>query len=986
MVMRGLGVGAAPRRASAGASVATTGGDESVPPGGSSTTASRPPLRAIQQPRPAPAASSRKPNWPATALAPSRGPGPRAVGKTLARRSASLAPARSLRKPASRLGIATTGAASSGEVPSFKVREAISFWEENRRSVQDSLFMLQQHDSDAIAKIDRCSDEGSVSNTEDILSLQLELDMLKTILMEEVKARAQAADWAAALGDELKAANFHILEACRQKEVTEKKLNKQRTSIEYLELELQERVIELNEMKEKGEVCREAEIATSEVISSLTEQLSSVKLQLDSSKKNELLAKQNLDKVKLQLDSSKKNELLAKQNLDEVKLQLDSSKKNELLAKQNLDESIEALMQKEVLEQNYISLIRRMEEEIRQLDSQLYQSNRFYEVRLKELEIKMQELDDEASTLLASWNKEREIAEQRQAYIEQLELGNDDLRIDVCELEKKVNFMEEEAEHQRVQRGKIEAELQNVKLQLQAVTSYGKPGSFLEDGIVDLADTTRYQNDMNIELSGAQEVRIFQREVSVGPAPQVEHSKESFSNEHMQEVDQSDVEMEKAQSDMVYWSENSHPSASEELGQISAGKQPELFGSGAYNVQPLSPYDSEQVRPPAVESVIEVLEANELPPVAPVRPNDPRDYMRAPSDELKRLRSRNHYEGPRTATDMRFWSIEQQDLYSSIYSKAKLFAMRWIDWGHIDRMDQSACVREQCAHLGLEMIMSYRCDWNSELIKQFYSTVHISDDKSSMTWMADGRRITTNKRAWEKIFGVPGGVQTKIHKQFLLDDDDKRILYSDAECTLGQTIGLSPLPSIANKIIRKTIYPRAGNTLHRHNWNLLHHIVEQQPFDIIALIFDEIELFISDRNRTKDQLLYAPYIMGMINEAFKYDGHKESTHLSYKPKVSYKLKRTKRVGRPPAHPVAAPSEQPPSTFQPEVEAHVDADHHSQFKAAGHWPHGEGEEAVKGQTVLAQAATPAPAVSSSELSSGMHTHNSSVSAQPAHMSP
>lgn len=52
--------------------------------------------------------------------------------------------------------------------------------------------------------------------------------------------------------------------------------------------------------------------------------------------------------------------------------------------------------------------------------------------------------------------------------------------------------MEEEAEHQRVQRDKIEAELQNVKLQLQAVTSYGKPGSFLEDGIVDLADTTRF--------------------------------------------------------------------------------------------------------------------------------------------------------------------------------------------------------------------------------------------------------------------------------------------------------------------------------------------------------------------------------------------------------------------------------------------------------------------------------------------------------------
>jgi hypothetical protein len=459
---------------------------------------------------------------------------------------------------------------------------------------------------------------------------------------------------------------------------------------------------------------------------------------------------------------------------------------------------------------------------------------------------------------------------------------------------------------------------------------------------------------MNSELSGAQEGRIFQRVVSVETTPRVEYPTEPFSNEYMPEVDQLDVEMENAESsDMNYWSDNSkfeQPSA-----QISASKQAELFGNGAYSDQSLSSCDSEQVRPPAVESVIEVLKENELPPVATVRPNDPVNYARAPSDELKRLRSRNHYEEHRTATDRRFWSIEQQDLYTSIYSRAKIFDMKWTDWEHIDSIDQFAYVREQCAHLGLEQIMSYRCDWNSELIKQFYSTVHISPDKSKMTFMADGRIITINKRAWEERFGIPGGVQTEIHLQFLLDDDDKRILYTDAECTLGKISGLSPLASIANKIIRTTIYPRNGNTLHSHNWNILRHIVEQQPFDIIALIFGEIELLISDRNRTKDLLLYAPYIMGMIMGASEYDGPRESRHHSYKPRHSNKLKQTKGVSLPRAHPVSAPSERPPSKFLAEVEAHVDADHHSQFQAAGHQPPGEGES-VKGQTLLAQAIT------------------------------
>ncbi|CAL4970403.1 unnamed protein product [Urochloa decumbens] len=777
-MVRGLSLGGALRRGPAGpfSAAAAAGGDENAPRDGPSTahsaTSSRPPLRSIQ-PRPVPAASSRKPQWLAPTL--STGPGVRAAGKVLARRSASLAPTQSLRKPASRLGMA-----SSVEVPTFKVREAISFWEVNRN--------VQKHTSE---KIESCANEGFVRNTEDVLSLQLELDVLKTVFVEEVKARAEVEDRTAALGVELKAANFHILEACRQKEATEKELDLERRKMdmetprlnsaldthrcnEYVPYEdpkmqtlkcldnedsplgtkLKKMQASLEKARslntryqqaehEKDEILREAEIATTEVILSLKEQLSSVQLQLNASKRNELLATQNLDEIR----------------------------RIEFM----LDESIEALVQKEVL---YVCLLMGMEEEICKLKSHLNQS-----------EIKMQELEVEASASLASWNKEREIAEQRKAYVEEkneevklLERSREDLEDTVHELEKKMHIMNEEAKHQRRQQEKIEVELQNVKQQLEAVPSSGEAGSFLEDGIVDLADSIRHQ-----------------REVSVEPALQAEHSKESFSDEYMQEAHQSDVDMEKAQSsDMDYLSHSSkfeYPSVSEELGQISASKQPELFGSVANSYQPLPAFDSEKLQP---EPVIEVLEENELPPVAPVRLHDPVNYMRAPSDELKRIRSRNHYEGHRTATDRRFWSIEQQDLYISIYSTAKLFHMKWTDWEHIDSIEQFARVREQCANLGLEQIMSYRCDWDSELIRQFYATVYISTDKSSMTWMADGRRITTNKRAWEEMFGIPGGVHTEIHTQFLLDDDAKRILYTAAKCKLGQTSGLCPLASIAN--------------------------------------------------------------------------------------------------------------------------------------------------------------------------------------------
>ncbi|TVU49390.1 hypothetical protein EJB05_00698, partial [Eragrostis curvula] len=497
--------------------------------------------------------------------------------------------------------------------------------------------------------------------------------------------------------------------------------------------------------------------------------------------------------------------------------------------------------------------------------------------------------------------------------------------------------------------------------------------------------------------------------VAVEPAPLTEDaeepSEESPSDEGLQEPKQTGVEMEVSlSSDEDYQPEITafdQPSPDEhlELEQYSTRGQTRIYGVGVDSDQ------SQQLSPPAIEPVVQIVEENELPPLALVRSSDPVNYMRAPSDELKKLRNRNHYEGQRTATDRRFWSIEQQDLYNSVYSRAKLAGMKWIDWKHIANIEQFAGVRKRCAHLGLEKIMSYCCHWDSELIRQFYATVHISADKTSMTWMSDGRKITANKRAWEERFGIPSCIHTEIHSQLFLNDDDKRILYTAAEYTLGHISGLSPLASIANKILRTTIYPRFGNTT--HSWNVLHHIVEQHPFDIIALIFGEVDLLISDHSRVKDPLLYAPYIMGMITRAFEYRGPRESRHNSYKPRP-HKSKVSKKTHPPAAGATPAVVSPLEPTLSAEVaatghEAHVEAgDDHNQFEATGHQPR---VEAVQGRADgCSSSHTPAPNSSVAPslqanttpaspqapvtpfLPSSVHADTPAVSTQPVHVRP
>jgi hypothetical protein len=72
----------------------------------------------------------------------------------------------------------------------------------------------------------------------------------------------------------------------------------------------------------------------------------------------------------------------------------------------------------------------------------------------------------------------------------------------------------------------------------------------------------------------------------------------------------------------------------------------------------------------------------------------------------------------------------------------------------------------------------------------------------------------------------------------------------------------------AARLLRKTIYPRAGDKGEVHNDNLvvLYHVLFGKPFDIIDFMFKEIQKTCTD---TRIKIIYAPYIMLLIDRATK---------------------------------------------------------------------------------------------------------------------
>ncbi|OQU79460.1 hypothetical protein SORBI_3008G148000 [Sorghum bicolor] len=116
----------------------------------------------------------------------------------------------------------------------------------------------------------------------------------------------------------------------------------------------------------------------------------------------------------------------------------------------------------------------------------------------------------------------RQIAEEHKAYAEGkdeevkvLEKSIEVLENTVCTLESEVDIVKEEAERQRMQREELEVELQKVRQQVLAVPPSGKARRYMEDGMVDLADSSRHPTDMHNELLCAQEtITILRNEVS----------------------------------------------------------------------------------------------------------------------------------------------------------------------------------------------------------------------------------------------------------------------------------------------------------------------------------------------------------------------------------------------------------------------------------------------------------------------------------------
>ncbi|KAE8815197.1 Kinesin-like protein KIF15 [Hordeum vulgare] len=239
-----------------------------------------------------------------------------------------------------------------------------------------------EYGSNARAKVEDCSDEAFMANTDDILNLQLELDILKTILAEERTVRGEVEEKTTTLSDQLKAANLRILQACKQSDAIGSELNDARSVIEALESQQILLINELDELRKNNQKSFEILKKRGREISRLNTEIDNHRIQglvASGEPKTQLLkcienedsplqrklkrmqaslekandlntryqrdqasdssAEQEMDEVRRQVEVETTEVIMCLQEeLMSLQQQVDASNKNELLAKQSLDE------------------------------------------------------------------------------------------------------------------------------------------------------------------------------------------------------------------------------------------------------------------------------------------------------------------------------------------------------------------------------------------------------------------------------------------------------------------------------------------------------------------------------------------------------------------------------------------------------------------------------------------------------------------------
>ncbi|KAI5016644.1 hypothetical protein ZWY2020_006495 [Hordeum vulgare] len=197
---------------------------------------------------------------------------------------------------------------------------------------------------------------------------------------------------------------------------------------------------------------------------------------------------------------------------------------------------------------------------------------------------------------------------------------------------------------------------------------------------------------------------------------------------------------------------------------------------------------------------------------------------------------------------------------------------RWIDFAHLQRNpDYFGEALYLIEKLGIKEIITFRRDFDPDVVAQFYVTVHFApDDMRTMTWMTGTQKMTGSWSEFMKLLKVdfqgdetPLGLRPHAPSSSTATPKDRLQQLYVKKGVLPKHL------DIMHQIFRNTLFPRIGNfdEVHGHLAEMLllceeARTKESAPLDIAHVMFNELWNYIMNRKVP----IYGPYLFAYIHQ------------------------------------------------------------------------------------------------------------------------
>jgi hypothetical protein len=98
------------------------------------------------------------------------------------------------------------------------------------------------------------------------------------------------------------------------------------------------------------------------------------------------------------------------------------------------------------------------------------------------------------------------------------------------------------------------------------------------------------------------------------------------------------------------------------------------------------------------------------------------------------------------------------DWYASIYRYAKkpVVETKWVNWDSMATRRHFVFnkIKATCGELEMTKMMSFKYDWDDEIICQFYATLYFDATRQKLMWMTDGERCEITVRWFARLLDL----------------------------------------------------------------------------------------------------------------------------------------------------------------------------------------------------------------------------------------